>query len=199
VSAYVELPIAAYDVRIITASATSCAAGAVPDTLGIQLSPNLTATIAAIGDLDTNTAPSDPAFKLQVLVDEPTVTPGQTKLRFVHASPGTPNVDVGTGYAHLFQRIFANVAFGRTATPGGGMSANGYVEAAPMTTAVSARLANGTTDALTVQGVSLAANQIATAFAIGNKTGAATNPLKVLLCIDSAPANGLLSTCIVTP
>jgi hypothetical protein len=201
VTTYVEIPARAYDVRIILATATGCGAGAVPDTTNIMLQPNLTATIAAIGVLDrTGAAANDPAFRLQVLVDEPTVSSGRTKLRFFHASPGTPAVDVGLGYAHLFQRVFANVSFGQTA-PGNGaaMSPNGFVETAPVTSAVSARLANALTDALTIPSVNLATDQVATAIAIGGKTGTTQNPLRVLVCLDNAPPKALLSTCIVTP
>jgi hypothetical protein len=146
--------------------------------------------VAAIGDLDpSGAAASDPSFALTVLVDDATPVASKTKLRFFHASPGTPNVDVGVGQAHLFTRLFANVAFG---TDG-----SGFLTAEPLTNAITARLANAATDALTVPGVTLAGGQIYSAFAIGGKTGLAANPLSVLLCTDTAPANGLLSSCIV--
>jgi hypothetical protein len=45
--------------------------------------------------------------------------------------------------------------------------------------------------------VTLGANAISSAFAIGGKTGASTNPLSVLWCGDNAPASGLLSACTV--
>jgi hypothetical protein len=200
VTTYVDLPTRAYDVRVILATATGCGAGAVPDTLNVTLTPNLTATIGAIGIIDrSGAAANDPAFRLKVLVDEPTVGSGRTKLRFFHASPGTPAVDVGLGASTSFQRVFANIPFGGTAPAAGAMSANGFIETNPVISAVSARIANASTDALTIHNVNLAADQIATAIAIGGKTGTHTNPLKVLLCLDSAPASGLLSTCIVTP
>jgi hypothetical protein len=201
VTTYVELPTRAYDVRVILATATGCGAGAVPDTENLTLTKGLIATVGAIGIIDrSGAAANDPAFRLKVLVDEPTVTSGRTKLRFFHASPGTPAVDVGLGYGSTFARVFAAIPFGGTA-PGNGaaMSPNGFVETAPTTSAVSARLANATTDALTIHNVSLAADQIATAIAIGGKTGTHANPLRVLLCLDSAPANGLLTTCVVAP
>ncbi len=37
------------------------------------------------------------------------------------------------------------------------------------------------------------------AFAIGGKTGATTNPLRVLLCTESVRTGGLLSQCVVAP
>lgn len=200
VTAYVDLPVRSYDVRVILATATGCEAGAVPDTTGIAVTKDLTATIAALGVLDrSGAAANDPAFRLQVLADETTVGSGMTKLRFFHASPGTPAVDVGLTTAHGFTSVFANVAFGGTATPGGAMSAAGFVETAPITANVSARLAGAHIDALTIPNVTLGANAIASAFAIGGKTGTHANPLQVLLCADSSPAKGLLSDCTVAP
>ncbi|CAN5916458.1 hypothetical protein BH11MYX2_BH11MYX2_00820 [soil metagenome] len=193
VTTYVDLPVASYDVRVITATATGCAAGAVPDTNNVAVTTNLYATIAAIGDLDASgAAANNPTFALSVLVDDAIRVPTKTKLRFFHASPGTPNVDVGVGAAHLFTRLFANVAFGNAGSAT-------YFQADALTSSVTARLANATTDALSVPNVTLSANEIYSAFAIGGKTGSAINPLKVLLCQDSAPANGLLSACAVAP
>jgi len=199
VTTYVELPARAYDIRVILATATGCAAGAVPDTRNVTVASNLTATIAAIGVLDrSGPAANDPAFRLQVLVDELTVAANRTKLRFFHASPGTPAVDVGLGQAHGFVRVFGNVSFGETA-PGSGtsLSNNGFIETTPVTSAVSARLAGASTDALTIPSVTLAPNSVATAIAIGGKTGTHTNPLQVLLCGDTAQANGLLAACSI--
>jgi len=133
-----------------------------------------------------------------MFVDELTVNANRTKLRFFHASPGTPAVDVGLGAAHGFVRVFANVSFGETAPSNGtSLSNNGFVETTPVTSAVSARLAGALTDALTIPSVTLAPNSVATAIAIGGKTGTHSNPLQVLLCGDTAPANGLLSACTV--
>jgi hypothetical protein len=68
-----------------------------------------------------------------------------------------------------------------------------------VTSPVSARIAGATTDTLIVPSVTLAANSVATAIAIGGKTGSHTNPLRVLLCSDTAPATGLLSACSIAP
>src|SRR6185436_4775352 len=113
------------------------------------------------------------------------------------ASPGTGAVDVGTGTGTTFSRVFANVAFGGIAVHAG-IDALGYAEVSPFTAPITARLAGSTTDALTVHGVTLAAGQISTAFAIGNKTGQAVNPLRVLLC-DDRKSVGLLSACVTAP
>jgi hypothetical protein len=66
---------------------------------------------------------------------------------------------------------------------------------APVTSAVAARLAGQSTDALVVPSVTLPEQGVFTAFAIGGKTGASDNPLQVLLCDDNATPTTLLSTC----
>ncbi len=195
VTTYVSLPVDAYDVRIVVATATDCSTSAVPDTNNVAVAAGLYATVAATGDLTV--AGTDPAFALKVFPDDRAVVTGMAKLRFIHASPSTPAVDVGVGTGASFMKLFADVAFGSTAAAGGAIDANGYLETAPVSDVnVTARIANAATDALTVPGISLPAGAIATAFAIGAKTGQATNPLQVLLCTDSAPANGLLASCL---
>jgi hypothetical protein len=199
VTTYVELPPARYDVRIVRAGDPSgCANAAVADTAGVAVDKGVTATVAAIGVLDrSGAAAHDPGFRLAVFADATSTSAGKGKLRFIHASPGTPNVDVGLGVGHGFQRVFANVAFSTFGT-NAPLDSLGYIEASPFTAPVTARLAGATTDALTVPSVTLAAGQIATAFAIGNKTGSAANPLRVLLC-DDRKNTGLLTACVTAP
>jgi hypothetical protein len=197
VTAYVELPIASYDVRVIAATETTCANGAVPDTKDVTLSQGLFATVAAIGDLDRGgTAIADPGFRLAVYVDTNEVGAGKAKLRFVHASPGTPNVDVGLSSGANFLRLFGNVEFGKVAAHGG-IDSLGYLEANPFTSTVSARATGSSSDAIVIHGVTLPAGAIATAFAIGNKTGQVANPLRVLICVDNARTGTLLAQCSV--
>jgi hypothetical protein len=195
VTTYVNLAATAYDVRIVAAPATSCTTGVVPDTTNVTIPAAVHATVAATGDLTV--AGSDPGFALKVYVDETTVASGSGSLRFIHASPSTPAVDVGTLSGSTFSAIFSDVAFGTVAASGGGIDANGYLVTTPLSGVELAARAHGSTaNALTVSGVSLAAGEIATAFAIGGKTGQSTNPLQVLLCDDSAAPTGVLTTCL---
>ena len=200
VTSYVDLPVGFYDLRIIHATASDCSTGAVPDTKNLGIHTGITGTIAAIGDLDrAGAAAGDPALQLALFVDIDAVSSARAKLRFVHASPGTPAVDVGLGKGASWVKVFGNVSFGHVAT-NGGIDGFGYVDVAgPMTSAVAARVAGSSTDALVIQSVTLAPNTISTAFAIGNKTGTATNPLAVLLCTDNASSSSLLATCVVAP
>ncbi len=198
VADYVDLPVGTYDARIVNATASDCSIGAVPDTTGIELDADETATVVALGVLDaTGAAASDPKLHLAVFADDTSVMSAMTKVRFIHASPGTPAVDVGLGSGTSFARVFADVAFGTTASADA--SDNGYVVTSPVTSDVAARLANQSSDALVVPNVMLPANGITTAFAIGGKTGASSNPLGLLLCDDSAPPTGLLASCTIAP
>jgi hypothetical protein len=203
VTKYLAVDAVQYDVRLVAPASTGCATSlaGLPDFTNLPALPaGSSVTIAAIGVVDrSDAAASDPAFTLAAFIDDATVAPGKGALRFVHASPGTPAVDVGLGQGASFTKIFSDVAFGHVGT-GAGLDANGYVVTAPFTNEpVSARVAGASTDALTVPSVSLAAAEIATAFAIGGKTGATTNPLRVLLCDDSAPPSGLLTACAAAP
>ena len=162
------------------AAATDCSTNAVPDTNDVAVSIALYATVAATGDLTP--AGTDPAFALKVFADDRTVTSGMAKLRFIHASPATPNVDVGVGTGASFSKLFANVAFGTAAAAAGSIDANGFLATTPLSGVnVTARLANASTDALTVPNVALPANAIATAFAIGGKTGFTTAARKTFV------------------
>ena len=216
VTTYLDLPVQAYDVRIVLSTASDCAMRAVPDTMNVAVTDGLYATIGALGVLmgpDAGTADAgmadagmadagaDPGFALKVFADDRAApTPaGNILLRFVHASPGTGPVDVGLGSGGTFAKVFSNVPFGMVAT-GAGIDANGYLSSAPLASqTISVRAAGGTTDVLVVPNVTIPAGAIATAFAIGNKTGDATKPLKALLCTDSAAPVGVLTPCTVAP
>jgi hypothetical protein len=183
VTKYLELPAGTYDVRIVLASETSCANKAVPDTTGITLPAGLTGTVGAIGTL------AGSSFRLGIFPDATAVASGKARLRFVHASPGTPNVDIGIKDAHgNFSALFLNVAFGNAAS----------LETAPLTATVAARATGTTADALVVPGVSLADGDIKSAIAIGI-LGSTHTPLRVLLCSDNAAPSSLLASCVTAP
>lgn len=94
VTRYLEVGPGTYDVRVVGAEATGCGTPLVPDTTGVALEGGRTLTVAATGLAAP--AAGQPAFALVPFADETQVAAGNAKVRFVHASPGTPPVDVGT-------------------------------------------------------------------------------------------------------
>ncbi len=199
VTAYLDVDPGQYDVRIVAPDAADCTAS-LADLPDITDLPSLPAdayvTAAAIGKL------GDSTFKLAPFIDDHSVASGKGKVRFVHASPGTPAVDVGlladADAGGGFTTLFGNVSFGN-ASAGGSLSANGYLELAPVSgVTVSARPFDTTTDALVIPGVSVAAGDIDTFFAIGI-LGDDVKPLKVLACSDVDTSTAPLSKCAEVP
>jgi hypothetical protein len=143
VTRYFDVDAARYDVRLVAPGATSCAqplAGLDDFTRLPELTPGASATIAAEGTLGGQ---GDAAFTLRGYADATEVPAAMTRLRFVHASPGTPPVDVGTGTGVGFQRLFAGVAFGKVAVHP--PLEDGYLQTPPLTAAtLTARLSGST-------------------------------------------------------
>ncbi|MEZ6233105.1 MAG: DUF4397 domain-containing protein [Phycisphaerales bacterium] len=106
---YIDLPTGTYDFRV---TATGSTAVALP-ILGANLNQNDFVTVAAINFL-SNIEPL-------VLVDDNTIDPMNARIRFVHASPDAPNVDIRV--AGGGPTLFSNVAFGENggyvSVPGG--------------------------------------------------------------------------------
>lgn len=197
VTTYLELDEGQYDVRLVASDATTCATGLLPaDVTDLPtLTDGLYATIAAIGEL----APQGDAapFEVTAFVDESTVTMGKAKLRFVHASSDTPNVDVGLGAGETFTPVFTDIAFGGIEAGTG--FANGYAEVDPLDgVTISARATGTTDDAIVLEGIDLPAGAIATAFAIGNLDGS-PEPLRVLVCVDNGAPEEALTPCTALP
>lgn len=201
VTKYLDLPAGTYDVRVVAGAATSCATGLFESTTLPALGAGASYTVAGIGffggDLGAN------QFALRAYVDTAAADPANVKLRFVHASPDTPPVTVGLGSGAAFMPVFTNVSYpnaGTSTTPAS--DANGFITIPPpgAPPVISARLVGMNTDALTITlPVAPPAGTIASAFAIGTSSGASSNALKVLACVDNAPATSALATCFVLP
>lgn len=192
VTDYVELPAATYSVRLVSPEATDCDTPLGPeDTSGIVLPAGVDATIAALGMLSP--ADTDADFELGVYVDDNSdPAMGMIKVRFVHASPDTPNVDVGLGSeaGGDFVEVWDNVPYPEVGLVGG----EPYLETEPLDGAtLSAQANDAGVDALVLEDVSAPAGAIVTAFAIGN-LDADPQDLQVVLCVDNAEAS-----CVAVP
>jgi hypothetical protein len=189
VTRYLDVAAGTYDVRIVAATAADCASPVVPDTTGATLPAGAAITVAATGLAAPGAG--QPGFALVPLVDETQVAAGKAKVRFVHASPGTPPVDVGAGSGDGFTPLFTAVPFRAVDAD---RAPAGYLETDPLSGATLSARATGTTaDALTVSGVMLPAGAVATVFAIGLLEGEPA--LAALVCNDDRAETALLSEC----
>jgi hypothetical protein len=194
ITTYLELAPGEYVARLVAPNAANCskALADLPDITGIKVEGDESYTLAAIGELAPG---AKNAFQVKPYVDDAAApASGKMKLRFVHTSPDAPNVDVGVVAGSTFVPLFPNVAY---PTEG-----KGYLEAAPVSGAtISVRLAGMPTEVLKLANVTIPANATVTAWAIGKATAMPNSPtpLAALVCVDSAPAKGVLTDCSVLP
>ncbi|MBW2527713.1 MAG: DUF4397 domain-containing protein [Deltaproteobacteria bacterium] len=193
VTDYLALPAATHTVRLVAPSSSDCDTPlGPPDTTGVVLTEGVDATLAAVGML-TPSGSGQP-FELAVYEDENAdPASGKAHLRFIHASPDTPGVDVGIGSeaGSDFAAIWDNVSYPEI----GRVSGGDYLETDPLNDMnLSARVDDSANDGLVITGVDLPAGVIATAFVIGN-LDAEPEGLMVLLCVD----NGTPASCSVVP
>jgi hypothetical protein len=143
---YVELPAGDYAVQVFPAGANGEGDPVIDATLTLAAGSDY--TVAAVGTL----AEIEPL----VLEDDNSAPPaGSAKVRFVHASPDAPAVDI---YAEGAGVVVPNAAF---------KDASGYLELPADTYNLEVRAAGTDTVALDLPGVTLEAGNVYTAFAVG--------------------------------
>ena len=151
VTNYLSVPAGSVNFRVTPAGATS---PAVIDAT-VTLNNGGSYTVAATGLL---------AGIQPIVLEDDRGTTGQSKVRFVHASPDAPAVDIAVTGGPV---LFANVPF---------RQATAYPQVAPSTYDLEARPAGSTAVALQVDDVTLRPGTNYTIFAVGllsNKTLAA--------------------------
>lgn len=198
-SEYLDLEPGEYTARLVAPGAASCATSlaSLPDYDLPKLPAGVWATAAAIGEVSKTPA----TFTVKPFVDSHGApASGKIAIRFVHASPNTPAVDVGVGEGSAFAKIWSDVSFPNAGAPSGA-DANGFLTTDPLSAvAVVARATGTSADALVVKPVSAPAGAIVSAFAIGLfGTTSGASRLGVLLCVDSAAASGGLTSCTRAP
>jgi hypothetical protein len=196
VTRYLQVPAGAYVARVVAAGARNCNASlaGLPDFPLPALPDGVTATVAATGLVGGT---GDTEFGLTPLIDDPQVAAGgAARLRFVHAAPGVPAVDVGALGAS-FSSLFSNVSFRGTApSPYVTLPAIGApgVQIAARVSGTNPISVNDFPLALSP--ITVPARSLTTAFAIG-QLGSASTPLSVLVCNDQRSENGFFSACYV--
>lgn len=99
ISAFLELTEGSHEILVVAANTTEPAV--IQET--ITLMPNVSYTVAATGLLS-----GTPAIDAWILTDDRTPAMGQAKVRFAHASPDAPNVDITLTDGTI---LFGNVQF----------------------------------------------------------------------------------------
>lgn len=151
-----------YQIRVVAAG-SSCGGGGVINA-ALPLPADTETTVVAVNTLDS--------IEPLVLEDDNTApTAGTAKVRFVHASPDAPTVDItltdGT-------TLFDNVAF---------KEVGDYIEAPAGTLDLQVRDETGTAIVLTLEDVTLEDGTVYTVYAIGLLTGSPA--LDALITMDN--------------
>jgi hypothetical protein len=180
------------------------AAPALPDFVDLPaLQPSTSATLLIAGDLTP--AGADAPIGVTLLSDDEELAGGAASLRAINAVPSQPALDFGLGAGAAWLPMFTDVALGQAGTttgPGeGAADANGYVPIPTFAGQAMSAFApsDGGGQVATASQVDVELGAIATIMAIGGKTGDATHPPGLLVCIDNQPSGGLLSDCSVGP
>jgi hypothetical protein len=164
---YLSVPAATYNFKVRPAGASS------PTVIdaNVPLMSNTDYTVAAINTLASIT----PA----VFVDNNTLDASNARIRFIHASPDAPAVDIGLQGGGV---LFSNVTFGNS---------GGYISVPGGTYNLEVRLAGTSTVVLPLPGVAVNNNTVYTAWAVGRVAGAGTQALGAQITQDAvipAPA-----------
>ncbi len=164
-SAYASVPAGSYNVKVRPAGLPG------PDVIdaNLNLADNTTYSVAAINTL-SNIQPL-------VLVDDNTLNPTNARIRFVHASPNAPAVDIALAGGSV---LFPNVSFANS---------GGYITVPGGSYDLEVRLAGTSTVVLPLPGVSVANNTVYSVWAMGLVNSTAT-PLQAVVTVDAVPAPG---------
>lgn len=205
VSAYLTLPVANYEVRIVGGMATTCATQLIP------MAPDLPLPQISAGRRYTAVAAADAeragkfftSLKLAVIEDDLATQGGQVRLRFINASPDVTSADFGLGEMGTYQQQFRDAVYGGFGTPVANAT-GAYTTTGPQTNATfTVRSSVMGSDLLVVRNkVSLVAGSATTQFLVGLRAsmGSTVNPLKLVQCEDTKPASSGLAACAeVTP
>ncbi|HEX2836960.1 MAG TPA: DUF4397 domain-containing protein [Phycisphaerales bacterium] len=167
VTGYLTLPAATYNFKVRPAGLPG------PDVINanVPLASSTTYTVAAINTL-SSIAPA-------VFVDDNTLDALNARIRFIHASPNAPAVDIGVQGGGV---LFSNVTFGNS---------GGYISVPGGVYNLEVRLAGTSTVVLPLPGLSVSNNTVYTAWAVGLVGGTGNQALDAQITQDAvipAPA-----------
>jgi hypothetical protein len=159
VTDYAALPADTYNVKVVPAGATE----PVVIEADLALEPALDYSVLAVNDLNN--------IEPLVLIDDNAADPANARVRFVHASPNAPAVDIAV--ADGGPVLFGDIEF---------KEVGDYLSVAPGTYDLEARLAGTNQVVLDIPGVELMAGRVYTAYAMGFVNG--DPALQAVLSVD---------------
>ncbi len=167
-SAYASVPAGDYNIKVRPAGLAG------PDVIDadLTLSDNTAYSVAAINTLSSITP--------LVLVDDNMLNPSAARVRFVHASPNAPAVDIALAGGDV---LFSNVMFG---------TSGGYITVPGGSYNLDVRLAGTQTVVLSVPSLAVANNTVSTVWAMG-LVGNQETPLQAVVTLDAVPAPGAMA------
>lgn len=165
VTSYASLPAAMYNVQVVPAGQP----GPAVINADLALSGNTDYSVLAVNRL-ANIEPL-------VLVDDNTIARGQARVRFVHASPDAPAVDIALAGGPV---LFSNIAF---------REIGDYLTVGAGAYDLEARIAGTMNVALSVPGAFFARDTVYTVYAMGLVGG--TPSLQAIVSVDAIPAPGV--------
>lgn len=171
VTSYASLPAGMYNVQVVPAGQP----GPVVINANLALSSGTDYSVLAVNTL-ANIEPL-------VLVDDNTIARGQARVRFVHASPDAPAVDIALAGGPV---LFANIAF---------REIGDYLTVPSGVYDLEARIAGTMNVALSVPGAFFARDTVYTVYAMGLVGGVPS--LQAVVSVDAIPAPGAFTALAV--
>jgi MYXO-CTERM domain-containing protein len=165
---YASLPAGMYNFKVVPAGLP----GPAVINADAMLSNNIDYTIAAVNTLSK--------IEPLILIDNNTLIGDKARVRFVHASPDAPAVDIALKGGGV---LFGNVLF---------KGVGDYLAVGGGTYDFEVRLAGTSTVVLDVPGIALSNNAVYTVWAMGQVTPGGT-PLQAVLTTDAIPSPGALA------
>jgi len=169
VTGYATLPADTYNVQVVPAGMM----GPVVIDANLALASGVDYSVVAVGQL-ADIAPL-------VLIDDNTLDPANARVRFVHASPNAPAVDIALAGGGAV--LFDDFSF---------TDASSYLSVAPGAYDLEVRLAGSMDVVLSLGEVSLSGNTVYSVFAMG-LVGDDDAPLQAVFSVDAIPSPGALA------
>jgi hypothetical protein len=178
-SARSDVDAGTYSVRIVQAGATNCNTtfNGLGDISPIVFGEGGNYTLATLGRV---TGTGSPSIGLKPFPDDVSAPASGSKLRYVHAAPSTPTLDVGTISVDTFTPVVLGLDYGQTSNPAyTALTGSGSAEFGVRDSSTQLVLASGVSPTISTGSVD-------TLWIVGIQGQSGDQRLSFLLCADNA-------------